>query len=164
MQQYPTSQPCRVCDCATKQWCSCCHTARYCQCSTEHAPGDPHAEPQSISVSAILFVAEEEHPRVGTTINSRPPHYRPSNGCPIPFLQPYFDPTPQSMVLAQGLNREPHRLLHIFYSPIALAKTSPINRAIYHIKFTGPAPEPWAGTVTESCGCGLHCPCSPCKC
>ncbi|KAJ7623746.1 hypothetical protein FB45DRAFT_114174 [Roridomyces roridus] len=167
MQQYPTNQPCRVCGRATTQWCSRCQTAWY--CSTEHARGDwarhreecrpashgygnnmiatpPPAEPQSISVSAILFVAEEERPRV-VTINCRPPHHRPSNGCPIPFLQPYFDSPPESVVLTQGLNGEPLRFpLHIFYSPIALAKASPINRAIYHIT-SGAAPKPWAGTA-----------------
>ncbi|KAJ7704028.1 hypothetical protein B0H17DRAFT_921767, partial [Mycena rosella] len=91
------------------------------------------AEPEYMSVTAILFVANEDRPRI-ISVKCRPPH-RPSQGlCPLPLLQPYFDSPPESVVLMQGLNGELFRFpLHVFYSPMALAKALPINRAIYHI-------------------------------
>ena len=124
----------------------------------------PPAEPEYISISGILFVADEgaltgsptphdalniivsDRPRI-ITVKCRPPH-RPSHGlCPVPLLQPYFDSPPESVVLTQGLNGELLRFpLHVFYSPIALTKASPINRAIYHIT-SGAAPKPWYGNV-----------------
>ncbi|KAJ7493194.1 hypothetical protein B0H11DRAFT_1715182 [Mycena galericulata] len=162
------NNPCLVCGRVTSQWCSRCQTAWY--CSAEHLRSDwprhreqcrpssglgygmnmiatpPPAEPESISVSGILFVASEDRPRI-ITVRCRPPQ-RPSHGmCPVPVLQPYFDAPPASVVLTQGLNNEPLRFpLHIFYSPIALAEASPINRAIYHIT-SGAAPKPWYGNV-----------------
>ncbi|KAJ7780220.1 hypothetical protein DFH07DRAFT_467109 [Mycena maculata] len=169
MNPSPINHPCLVCGRATSRWCGRCQTAWY--CSDEHSRGDwprhreqcrpsqaalgygsniiatpPPAEPECISVSGILFVADEDRPRI-ITVKCRPP-YRPSHGpCPAPLLQPYFDAPPESVVLTQGLNGEPLRFpLHIFYSPIALAKGSPINRSIYHIT-SGAAPKPWYGNV-----------------
>ncbi|KAJ6580954.1 hypothetical protein B0H19DRAFT_1113001 [Mycena capillaripes] len=162
------NQPCLVCGRPTTQWCSRCHNAFY--CSPEHLRGDwgrhreqcrpssaitygsnmiatpPPAEPEYISVSAILFLADEDRPRI-ITVKCRPPH-RPSHGlCPVPLLQPYFDAPPESVVLTQGLNGELLRFpLHVFYSPTALTKGSPINRSIYHIT-SGAASKPWYGNV-----------------
>ncbi|KAJ6568252.1 hypothetical protein DFH09DRAFT_1155056 [Mycena vulgaris] len=169
MHPSPANHPCLVCGRATSQWCARCQNAWY--CSPEHLRGDwphhrancrpspsaltygsnmiatpPPAEPEYISVSGILFVADEDRPRI-ITVKCRPPH-RPSHSvCPIPLLQPYFDAPPESVVLTQGLNGELLRFpLHVFYSPIALNKASPINRAIYHIT-SGAAPKPWYGNV-----------------
>lgn len=126
----------------------------------------PPAEPQYISVSAILFSPEEgkthrkpgfgerhsyfsaaERPRI-ITVSCRPSH-KPSQGmCPIPLVQSHFpDGQAEGIVLTQGLNGEPLRFpLHLWYSPTALQKSSPVNRAIYHIT-SGAAPKPWCGTV-----------------
>lgn len=121
----------------------------------------PPAEPQYISVEAILFLADEgtsrrstlhsrlprpDRPRI-VTVRCRPPQ-RPSHGvCPLPLLQPYFDAPPENVVLPQGLNGEPLRFpLHIFYSATALNRGSPINRSIYHIT-SGAAAKPWYGNV-----------------
>ncbi|KAF7345389.1 Hif prolyl hydroxylase [Mycena venus] len=106
----------------------------------------PPAEPEYISVHAILFLADEDRPRI-ITVKCRPPQ-RPSHGlCPVPLLQPYFDAPPDNVVLTQGLNGEPLRFpLHIFYSSTALNKASPINRSIYHIT-SGAASKPWYGNV-----------------
>ncbi|KAJ7483208.1 hypothetical protein FB451DRAFT_1233730 [Mycena latifolia] len=168
MHPSSTNRPCLVCGRATTQFCGRCQNAWY--CSPEHLRDDwprhrtscrpasaalgysnmiatpPPAEPEYISVSAILFVADEDRPRI-ITVKCRPPH-RPAQGlCPIPMLQPYFDAPPESVVLTQGLNGELLRFpLHVFYSPTALAKGSPINRSIYHIT-SGAAPKPWYGNV-----------------
>ncbi|KAJ7095474.1 hypothetical protein C8R43DRAFT_907921 [Mycena crocata] len=169
MHPSPANHPCLVCGRATSQWCSRCQTAWY--CSPEHLRGDwpqhrercrpspaalsygpnmiatpPPAEPEYITVSAILFVADEDRPRI-INVKCRPPH-RPSQGlCPVPLLQPYFDSPPDSVVLTQGLNGELLRFpLHVFYSPTALSQASPINRSIYHIT-SGAAPKPWYGNV-----------------
>jgi hypothetical protein len=122
----------------------------------------PAAEPEYISVNAILFLADEgaclagpklphvysvpERPRV-ISVRCRPPQ-RPSHGrCPVPALQPYFDAPPDNVVLTQGLNGEPLRFpLHIFYSSSALNRSSPVNRPIYHIT-SGAAPKAWCGNV-----------------
>ncbi|KAK7031636.1 Hif prolyl hydroxylase [Favolaschia claudopus] len=161
------NHPCAVCNRATSLWCSRCQNAWY--CSPEHMRSDwpqhrahchsacvqygsnmiatpPPAEPEYISVSAILFLADEDRPRI-ITVKCRPPQ-RPSHGvCPIPMLQAYFDAPPNNVVLTQGLNGEPLRFpLHIFYSPTALSKASPINRAIYHIT-SGAASKPFFGNV-----------------
>ncbi|KAJ7482158.1 hypothetical protein B0H11DRAFT_1723784 [Mycena galericulata] len=154
--------PCLVCDRVTSLWCSRCRSAWY--CSTEHSRSDwpRHRKqcrrsgglgysmiatlpPESISVSGILFVASEDQPRI-TTIECQPPQ-PPSQGmCPVPCLQSYFDAPPASIVLTEGLNNEPlHFPLHIFYSDIALAEASPINRAIYHLTLR--TPKPWYGNV-----------------
>jgi hypothetical protein len=68
--------------------------------------------------------------------------------CPIPLVQPYFpDGQTEGIVLTQGLNGEPLRFpLHLWYSPTALSKNSPVNRAIYHIT-SGAAAKAWCGPV-----------------
>lgn len=122
----------------------------------------PPAEPEYISVNAILFLADEgacltrpnspraysvpERPRV-ISVRCRPPQRRSDGRCPVPALQPYFDAPPDNVVLTQGLNGEPLRFpLHIFYSSSALNRSSPVNRAIYHIT-SGAAPKAWCGNV-----------------
>ncbi|KAF8166611.1 hypothetical protein K438DRAFT_1616715 [Mycena galopus ATCC 62051] len=136
----PTSFSCGRCqkECCSPQHHSC-HPA---YCSNMIATPPP-AEPQYISVEAILFLADEDRPRI-VTVKCRPPQ-RPSHGvCPVPLLQPYFDAPPENIVLPQGRNGEPLRFpLHIFYSSTALARGSPINRSIYHIT-SGAV---WYGTV-----------------
>lgn len=123
----------------------------------------PPAEPQYITVSAILFSPEEgnskfhwylnsltigaERPRI-VNVNCRPSH-KPSQGmCPVPLVNNFFpEGQPEGIVLTQGLNGEPLRFpLNLFYSPTALHKQNPINRAIYHIT-SGAAAKAWAGTV-----------------
>ncbi|KAJ7927237.1 hypothetical protein B0H13DRAFT_2229304 [Mycena leptocephala] len=160
------NHPCLVCGRPTSQWCSRCRAAFY--CSPEHLQGDwphhrercspsaafgsnmiatpPPAELEYISISAILFLADEERPRI-ITVKCRPPH-RPSQSlCPVPLLQPYFDAPPESVVLTQGLGGELLRFpLHVFYSPTALTKGGPINRSIHHIT-SGAAAKPWSGNV-----------------
>ncbi|KAL0955159.1 hypothetical protein HGRIS_004068 [Hohenbuehelia grisea] len=167
------NHPCTLCCRPTSMWCSRCQRAWY--CSPEHLNSDwsrhrkecnpagntgsqsygnmnmiatpPPAEPQYITVSAILFSPEEERPRI-ITVSCRPSH-RPSQGmCPAPLVQNHFpDGQADGIVLTQGLNGEPLRFpLHLWYSPTALSKASPVNRAIYHIT-SGAAPKPWCGTV-----------------
>ncbi|KAJ7692546.1 hypothetical protein B0H17DRAFT_933965 [Mycena rosella] len=166
---HPSSfnHPCIVCGRATTQWCARCQNAWY--CSPEHSREDwlhhrgacrptpalgysnmiatqPPAEPNYISVTGILFVADEHRPRI-ISVKCRPPHHSSESLCPLPLLQPYFDSPPESVILTQGLNGELLRFpLHVFYSPMALAKASPINRAISHIT-SGAAPKPWYGNV-----------------
>ncbi|KAJ6560046.1 hypothetical protein B0H19DRAFT_1289713 [Mycena capillaripes] len=158
------NQSCLVCGRPTSQWCSRCHAAFY--CSPEHLRGDwsrhrewcrpsparsntvamlPPAESENISVSAIVFPADADRPRI-ITVKCRLPHH-PSHGlCPVPLLQAYFDAPPESVILTQGLNGEllPSPL-HIFYSPTALTKGWPINRSIYHL--SSGASKPWHGNV-----------------
>ncbi|PFH51004.1 hypothetical protein AMATHDRAFT_59904 [Amanita thiersii Skay4041] len=166
------NHPCIVCCRPTSMWCSRCQNAWY--CSPEHLQSDwprhkhtcippnasnnngynvnmiatpPPAEPQFISVSAILFAPEEERPRI-ITISCRPSH-KPSQGmCPSPIMQSHFPgEQAESMILTSGLNSEPLRFpLHIWYSPTALKNRSPVNRAIHHIT-SGAAAKPWCGTV-----------------
>jgi hypothetical protein len=123
----------------------------------------PPAEPQYVSVAAILFSPEEgkgtlhvqsrctyfaeERPRI-IAVSCRPSH-KPSQGiCPTPLVQSHFaDGQPDGIILTQGLNSEPLRFpLHVWFSPTALQKGSPVNRAIYHIT-SGAAAKPWCGTV-----------------
>lgn len=88
-----------------------------------------------------------ERPQI-ITINCRPSH-KPSQGmCPTPLVQDYFpDRQCEPIVLTQGLNAEALRFpLHLWYSPTALQKNSPVNRAIYNIT-SGAAARAWAGTV-----------------
>ena len=68
--------------------------------------------------------------------------------CPTPLAQEFFtESRPQSIILTKGLNSDPLRFpLHLFFCPVALARGSPINRAITFIT-TGVAPKPWSGTV-----------------
>ncbi|KAF5383814.1 hypothetical protein D9615_003730 [Tricholomella constricta] len=165
------NHPCTVCCRPTSMWCSRCQSAWY--CTPEHLHNDwqrhrkeclpaqnsnsgysmnmiatpPPAEPQYITVSAILFAPEEERPRI-ITVSCRPSH-KPSQGmCPIPLVQSHFpDGQAEGIVLTQGLNGEPLRFpLHLWYSPSALQKGNPLNRAIYHIT-SGAAPKAWCGTV-----------------
>ncbi|KAH0582543.1 hypothetical protein J132_05494 [Termitomyces sp. J132] len=164
------NHPCTFCCAPTSMWCSRCQSAWY--CSPEHLHADwqrhrkecipaqtssgyhlnmiatpPPAEPQFIEVSAILFAPEEERPRI-ITVRCRPSH-KPSQGmCPTPLVQPYFpDNQTEGIVLTQGLNGEPLRFpLHLWYSPSALQKGAPVNRAIFHIT-SGAATKKWCGTV-----------------
>ncbi|KAJ6560037.1 hypothetical protein B0H19DRAFT_1260696 [Mycena capillaripes] len=160
------NQPCLVCGRPTSQWCSRCHNVFY--CSPEHLHDDwqrhreqcrpspaitygpntiatpPTAEPECISVSAILFPTDDDLPRA-IIVKCRPPHRSSHDLCPISLLQPYFDASPESMVLTQGSNGEPLRFpLHVFYWPTALTNGSPINRSIYHM---AGASKPWYGNV-----------------
>ncbi|KAK6996346.1 Hif prolyl hydroxylase [Favolaschia claudopus] len=158
------NHPCAVCKRATSLWCSRCQNAW--SCSPDHMGSDwpqhrnhchsasaqygssmiatpPPAEPEYISVSAILFLAEEDRPEI-ITVRCRPPQH---GVCPIPMLQTYFDSPPDNVVITQGLNSEPLRFpLHAFYSPTALSKASPISRSIYHIT-SGAASKPFFGNV-----------------
>jgi len=165
--------PCTVCCRPTNMWCSRCENAWY--CSTDHSQNDwprhkrdcipvhpspnnsynnvnmiatpPPAEPQYINVAAILFSPEEERPRI-ISVSCRPSH-KPSQGmCPTPLVQSHFtDGQPDGIILTQGLNSEPLRFpLHVWFSPTALQKSSPVNRAIYHIT-SGAAAKSWCGTV-----------------
>ncbi|KAJ7841635.1 hypothetical protein B0H13DRAFT_2414554 [Mycena leptocephala] len=154
------NHPCLVCGRPTSQWCSRCRAAFYCspghmlndwphhreRCRALTAP--PPAELEYISVSAILFLADEDQSRM-ITVKCRPPRHptRAGNRCPIPMLQPYFDAPPDSIVLARGPSGELLRSpLHVFYSPTALTKGAPINRSIHRIT-SGTAAKPWYGNV-----------------
>ena len=68
--------------------------------------------------------------------------------CPTPLISSHFPScAPESIVLTTGLNGEPLRFpLHLWYSPAALSKGAPVNRAIYHIT-SGAAAKQWCGTV-----------------
>ncbi|ETW79257.1 hypothetical protein HETIRDRAFT_49849 [Heterobasidion irregulare TC 32-1] len=150
-------------------WCSRCQNAWY--CSPEHLNSDwprhrrecvpaasthqqynviatpPPAQPQLITVSAILFAPEEERPRI-ITINCQPTQTPAQGICPTPLVSQYF-PGGQtgSVVLTQGLNGEPLRFpLQVWYSPVALSSNTPINRAIYRIT-SGAAAKAWCGSV-----------------
>lgn len=127
----------------------------------------PPAEQQMITVSAILFSPEEgrllllhgtrerpflntpfpERPRI-ITVKCRPPQVPTQGMCPQPLVNVHFpDGQAESIVLTQGLNGEPLRFpLHLWYSPTALSRSAPINRAIYHIT-SGAALKQWCGTV-----------------
>ncbi|KAJ7906998.1 hypothetical protein B0H13DRAFT_2504091 [Mycena leptocephala] len=166
MNPATVNRPCLVCGRPTSQWCSRCRAAFY--CSPGHMQNDwprhrercraaapyvsnmvaapPPAELEYISVSAILFLADEDQPRI-ITVKCRPPHYPARNLCPIPQLQPYFDTPPDSIVLTQGPSGELLRSpLHVFYSPAALTKGAPISRSIHHLT-SGGAAKPWYGNI-----------------
>ncbi|EIN09442.1 hypothetical protein PUNSTDRAFT_65831 [Punctularia strigosozonata HHB-11173 SS5] len=160
--------PCTVCCRATSMWCSRCQRVWY--CSPEHlqndwprhkkecvptsavpeqqrnaAPVPIQVQPQQLfSVSAVLFLPEEERPRI-IVVNCQP---QSSGACPVPLVREFFPRgQPQSVVLTQGLNNEPLRFpLHLWYCPISLAKGAPVNRAIHRIT-SGAAPKPWSGPV-----------------
>ncbi|KAJ7862767.1 hypothetical protein B0H14DRAFT_2349353 [Mycena olivaceomarginata] len=131
--------PCLVCGIATFFRCSRCRNAWY--CSSGHSHGDwknhckecrpalayrwnmiampPPAEPQYLSVEAILFLADEGNdPKSAPQV---PPARAPSHAvCPLPLLQRYFEVQPHNIVLSLGLNGEPLCFpLHIFYSATA---------------------------------------------
>ncbi|EIW78979.1 hypothetical protein CONPUDRAFT_166825 [Coniophora puteana RWD-64-598 SS2] len=165
------NHPCTLCCRPTSMWCSRCQSAWY--CTPEHLNSDwsrhrkecvpaapnqsqnysnmiatpPPAEQQLIVVSAILFSPEEERPRI-ITVKCRPPQMPSQGMCPLPLVAGHFaDGQAESIVLTQGLNGEPLRFpLHLWYSPTALTRGAPVNRAIYHIT-SGAAPKAWAGTV-----------------
>ncbi|KAJ7907000.1 hypothetical protein B0H13DRAFT_2194046, partial [Mycena leptocephala] len=158
MNRAAVNHPCLVCGRPTSQRCSRCRVAFYCspghmqsdwprhreRCRAPTAP--PPAELEYISVSAILFLADEDQPRI-ITVKCRPPHHPTRNLCPIPLLQPYFDAPPDSIVLTQGPSGELLRSpLHVFYSPTALTKGAPINRCIHNIT-SGAAVKPWYGNI-----------------
>ncbi|TFY83641.1 hypothetical protein EWM64_g360 [Hericium alpestre] len=149
-------------------WCSRCQNAWY--CTSDHLQSDwprhrrecvavapaqqtnmiatpPPAQPQVVTVSAILFSPEDDRPRI-ITVNCQPTQSPAQGNCPTPLVHQYF-PQGQanSVVLTQGLNGEPLRFpLHLFYCPTSLSAGSPINRAIYRIT-SGAAAKAWCGSV-----------------
>ncbi|KAJ3862586.1 MAG: hypothetical protein NXY57DRAFT_1008487 [Lentinula lateritia] len=172
--QVPTSinQACTLCGNPCAMWCSRCQNTWY--CCPEHLQTDwprhrrdcisvshnttsgyssnmiatpPPAEPQYITVTAILFAPEADR-WTTTQVHCRPTP-RSSNGiCPIPILQMFFpDGLTEGIVLTQGLNGENLRFpLHLWYSPTALQRSSPVNRSIYNIT-CGSASKAWCGPV-----------------
>jgi len=161
------NHPCVVCFKPTSMWCSRCQHAWY--CTPEHLQSDwprhrrecvptasthsnmiatpPPAQPQFVTVSAILFAPQEDRPRI-ITVTCEPPRTPAQGSCPTPLVQGYF-PGGQanSVVLTQGLNGEPLRFpLHLWYSPSALTANAPVNQAIFRIT-SGAAPKPWCGPV-----------------
>ncbi|KAF9256117.1 hypothetical protein L218DRAFT_1028165 [Marasmius fiardii PR-910] len=167
------NRPCTLCACPASMWCSRCQSAWY--CCPEHLQSDwlrhrkecvpptystnarysvnmiatpPPAEPQYVSVSAILFAPEEERPRV-TTVICRPASGSSHGGmCPIPIGQFYFPyGITEGIVLTQSLNGQALQFpFHLWYSPTALQRNSPVNRSIYNIT-SGSAPKAWCGGV-----------------
>ncbi|KAI9067984.1 hypothetical protein FKP32DRAFT_214473 [Trametes sanguinea] len=165
------NHPCILCCQSTHMWCSRCHAAWY--CSPEHLQRDwprhrqecipinsqqqaqypnmiatpPPAQPELISVSAILFMPHEERFRI-ITVQCTPQGTISQGICPSPLLQDYFtDSVPNTIILTQGLNGEPLRFpLHIWFCPTSLQRGSPINRAIYRIT-NGHATKAWCGPV-----------------
>ncbi|KAL1696685.1 hypothetical protein GGG16DRAFT_120911 [Schizophyllum commune] len=166
-------QSCLVCTRPTSMWCGRCHAAWY--CSPEHSHQDwlRHREecipleyqtmynaspsapvvaslsdpPPNDVVFAILFLPEEERPRM-IRIACSEPNKAFGGTCPIPLLDRYFPAEePDTIVLTQGLNGETLRYpMHIWYSPHSLQKGAPVNRAIFHIT-SGAAPKAWCGPV-----------------
>ena len=123
-----------------------------------------HVQPQTITVSAILFSPQEgisdrsswriralsrapDRPRI-INIACQPPHAPAQGACPTPLIQEYFPGVQvDNVVLTQGLNGESLRFpLHLWYSPSALAANTPINQAIFRIT-SGAASKPWCGPV-----------------
>lgn len=128
----------------------------------------PPAEPQFVTVSAILFSPEDgqsapqrnlsisheltrlhstERPKI-ITVDCRPSPKASQGMCPIPILDAYFEGTQvSSLVLTEGLNGEPLRFpLHLWYAPQQLQKGTPVNRSIFHIT-SGAAEKAWCGPV-----------------
>ncbi|KAJ7923701.1 hypothetical protein B0H13DRAFT_1562416, partial [Mycena leptocephala] len=86
-----------------------------------------------------------EQPRA--IANHGRPQRRSHDKCLVPLLQSHFDSPPESVVLTQGQNDKVLRFpLHVFYSPLALSRASPINRSIHHIT-SGAALRSWCGNV-----------------
>ncbi|KAJ7590130.1 hypothetical protein C8J56DRAFT_1004117 [Mycena floridula] len=159
------NHPCTLCRRPTSMWCSRCQSAWY--CSSEHLHDDwarhrrecipasgasynlnmittpPPAEDRLIVVSAILFAPDKERPLI-ININCR----QTQGSCPIPLIQELFpDRQAEPIVLTQGLNSESLRFpLHLWYSPTALQKSAPLNRAIFNIT-SGAARKAWCGPV-----------------
>lgn len=93
-----------------------------------------------------MILTPPDRPRI-VNVKCRSPHRPSHDKCPVPLLHPHFDSPPESVVLTQGLNDKLLRFpLHVFYSPIALSRASPINRSIYHITL-GATPRSWCGNV-----------------
>ncbi|KAL7280335.1 hypothetical protein ACG7TL_005252 [Trametes sanguinea] len=127
----------------------------------------PPAQPELISVSAILFMPHEgtapspltlaelyrltrtdlERFRI-ITVQCTPQGTISQGICPSPLVQDYFtESVPNTIILTQGLNGEPLRFpLHIWFCPTSLQRGSPINRAIYRIT-NGHATKAWCGPV-----------------
>ncbi|KIM44818.1 hypothetical protein M413DRAFT_442785 [Hebeloma cylindrosporum] len=107
----------------------------------------PPAEPQFVTVSAIVFPPEEERPKI-VNVSCRPSPKASQGLCPVPILDSYFNGNEvQQLVLTEGLNGEPLRFpLHLWYAPQLLQKGSPVNRAIFHIT-SGAAEKSWCGPV-----------------
>ncbi|KAJ7936176.1 hypothetical protein B0H13DRAFT_2303895 [Mycena leptocephala] len=53
----------------------------------------PPAEPQYLSAEAIVFLADEERPKI-CTVRCRPPERHSHAVCPLPLLQRYFEAQP----------------------------------------------------------------------
>ncbi|KZT21198.1 hypothetical protein NEOLEDRAFT_1139836 [Neolentinus lepideus HHB14362 ss-1] len=160
---------CTVCYQPTSMWCGRCERSYY--CSPEHLASDwprhksecvpAHRSQQScntiatpplyqqplVSVSALLFMPEEERSRI-VTIQCRPQQVPSSGSCPTPLVQNYFpEGQVNNIVLTQGLNNEPLRFpLHLFYCPLSLSRGSPVNRSIFRIT-SGAAAKAWCGPV-----------------
>ncbi|OBZ74224.1 hypothetical protein A0H81_05955 [Grifola frondosa] len=150
-------------------WCSRCQNAWY--CSPEHLQSDwprhrrecvpvnaaqqqynsaivtpPPAQPQLVTVTAILFKPEEERPQI-ISVQCRPQGTISQGLCPEPLLRDYFEGTPATIILTQGLNGDPLRFpLHIWYCPNSLQRATPINRAIHRLT-RGVATKAWCGPV-----------------
>ncbi|KAF9077990.1 hypothetical protein BDP27DRAFT_1207658 [Rhodocollybia butyracea] len=164
------NQACTLCGNPTSMWCSRCQSAWYCcpehlqsdwprhrrECvSVSHNPPTgynmiatpPPAEPQYITVTAILFAPEADR-WTTTQVHCRPTARSAHGACPVPVLQMYFpDGITEGIVLTQGLNGENLRFpLHLWYSPTALQRNTPVNRSIYNIT-CGSASKAWCGPV-----------------
>ncbi|KAE9399181.1 hypothetical protein BT96DRAFT_965715 [Gymnopus androsaceus JB14] len=169
--QTAINQACTLCGNPTSMWCSRCQSAWY--CCPEHLQSDwarhrlecvkpqptasyastnmiatpPPAEPQYISVTAILFSPEADR-WTTTQVHCRPTSRSTHGQCPIPILNMFFhDGLTEGIVLTQGLNGENLRFpLHLWYSPTALQRNAPVNRSIFNIT-CGSASKAWCGTV-----------------
>ena len=88
-----------------------------------------------------------ERPRI-ISIDCLPSLATKEGSAPMPLLDHYMpEGRPEGIVLTQGLSGEPLRFpLHLWYSPTALSRCKPVNRAIYHIT-SGAARKAWCGTV-----------------
>ncbi|KIK59852.1 hypothetical protein GYMLUDRAFT_226858 [Collybiopsis luxurians FD-317 M1] len=168
-------QACTLCGNPTSMWCSRCESAWYCctehlrsdwprhrqECVSKSHQGvssssypvnnriatPPPAEVELITVTAIFFAPEAD--RWNTTeIHCRPPTRSHQGACPIPLLQNFFpDDDAEDIVLTQGLNSENLRFpLHLWYSPTAIQRNAPINRAVHNIT-GGSATKAWCGPV-----------------
>ncbi|KAF5391281.1 hypothetical protein D9757_001943 [Collybiopsis confluens] len=168
-------QACTICGSPTSMWCSRCESAWYCcsehlrsdwprhrqECvpkSQQNTPSDSDypvnnriATPPPVdlfsTVTAIIFAPEADR-WTTTQVRCRPPTRSSQGACPLPLLQDFFaDSVAQDIVLTQGLNNENLRFpLHLWYSPTAIQRNAPINRAIHNIT-GGSAVKAWCGPV-----------------
>ncbi|KAJ7841645.1 hypothetical protein B0H13DRAFT_2099522 [Mycena leptocephala] len=113
------------------------------RCRAPTAP--PPAELEYISVSAILFLADEDQPRI-ITVKCRPPRHPTRNRCPIPQLQPYFDAPPDSIVLTQA-RAASSCALHFMYLLAYRPHEGVSNQPLHSPHHLGAAPKPWYGNV-----------------